>query len=183
MILFLQLFYTFFIIGAFTIGGGYAMLSLIEHHVVTVHGWLTESAFTDLVAVSQMTPGPVGINTATYTGYSVTAAAGFPQWLCVLGSLTSTAAIVLPSFIIMMVIVKMYSRLRGNEVFAGVMSVLRSVVAGLIGAAAVVLMNGENFTDWKSFAIFTAALAGGLFTKLSPIIMILIAGLAGAVLY
>ena len=68
--IFVQLFLTFFLIGAFTIGGGYAMLTLIEHMVVDVHGWITEAAFTDIVAISQMTPGPIGINSATYIGYS-----------------------------------------------------------------------------------------------------------------
>jgi len=183
MILFLQLFYTFFLIGAFTIGGGYAMLSLIEHQVVAVHGWLTEAAFTDIVAISQMTPGPIGINTATYVGYTVVEASGAADWVCVLGSLTSTFAIMLPSFIIMMIIVKLYEKLRSNNIFAGVMSGLRPVVVGLIGAAAVVLMNRENFIDWKSWVIFAVAFVTGMFTKLSPILLIILAGVAGFILY
>ena len=91
----LELFFTFFIIGLFTIGGGYAMLSLIQTQVVTEHGWLDEHTFTDIVAISQMTPGPIGINSATYVGYTVLAESGAPQILCVLGSFTTSLAVVL----------------------------------------------------------------------------------------
>jgi len=181
--IFLQLFYTFFIIGALTIGGGYAMLSLIESQVVGVHGWLTEAAFTDIVAISQMTPGPIGINTATYVGYSVVQSTGAAEWICILGSFTATLAIMLPSFIIMMVIVKLYEKLRSNNIFAGVMSGLRPVVVGLIGAAAVVLITPENFIDWKSWVIFGAAFVLSMWTKLSPILLIILAGVAGFLLY
>ena len=96
--IFLELFYTFFFIGMFTIGGGYAMLTLIQHQVVTVHGWISAEAFTDIVAISQMTPGPIGINSATYIGYSVIEAMGYSQAACVAGSFLATSAVVLPSF-------------------------------------------------------------------------------------
>ena len=181
--IFLELFWTFFVIGAFTIGGGYAMLSLIESQVVTVHGWLTESAFTDIVAISQMPPGPIGINTATFVGYSVLQTQGAAQWVCVLGSLTSTFAIMLPSFIIMMAIVKLYEKIRKSSVFAGVMSGLRPAVVGLIGAAAVVLITPENFIDWKSWALFAVAFVLSMWTKLSPILLIIAAGVAGILIY
>ena len=85
--IFLELFITFFIIGAFTFGGGYAMLSLIQNQVVTVHQWLTPEEFTDIVAISQMSPGPIGINSATYIGYSVPHAMGFSPAVSVLGSI------------------------------------------------------------------------------------------------
>ena len=90
--IFLELFKTFFLIGLFTIGGGYAMLSLIETQTVAVHGWLSEGEFIDIVGISQMTPGPIGINSATYVGYSVLQGQGAEQWLCVLGSFCSTFA-------------------------------------------------------------------------------------------
>ena len=80
--IFLELFCTFFIIGMFTIGGGYAMLSLIQNKVVTVHGWINDTTFTDIVAISQMTPGPIGINSATYVGYEVLANTGASGYLC-----------------------------------------------------------------------------------------------------
>lgn len=181
--LFLELFYTFFIIGAFTIGGGYAMLSLIENQVVEVHGWLSEPAFTDIVAISQMTPGPVGINTATFVGYSVFEATGAAEWVCVLGSFTATLAIMIPSFIIMMIVVKVYERIKSNSIFAGVMSTLRPVVVGLIGAAAVVLVTPDNFIDWKSWLLFAIAFAASMFTKVSPILVIVLAGITGILIY
>lgn len=181
--LFVQIFLTFFLIGAFTIGGGYAMLSLIEHQVVAVHGWITETAFTDIVAISQMTPGPIGINSATYIGYSVVEAAGAPQMLCILGSFTATAAVMLPSFAIMMLIVKLYERIRANDIFKNTMKGLRSAVVGLIGAAALVLITPDNFIDWKSWVIFAAAFVISMWTKLSPILVIVAAGFAGFLLY
>ena len=99
--LFLQLFYTFFKIGLFGFGGGYAMLSMIQGEVVTRYGWLTSQEFTDIVAISQMTPGPIGINSATYVGYT-TIAAHYGTSMGVLGSCIATFAVVLPSFILML---------------------------------------------------------------------------------
>ena len=104
--IFLELFSIFFLIGAFTIGGGYAMLSLIENQVVNSQQWITSEQFTDIVAISQMSPGPIGINSATYIGYSVTQELGYSQFLCLLGSATATLAVVLPSFLIVMWISK-----------------------------------------------------------------------------
>ena len=195
--IFLELFKTFFLIGLFTIGGGYAMLSLIETQTVAVHGWLSEGEFIDIVGISQMTPGPIGINSATYVGYSVLQGQGAEQWLCVLGSFCSTFAVVLPSFIIMMVFVKMYTRLCNNGIFKGVMAGLRPAVVGLIGSAALIMIfrfsieDGsvsfgilhENFPDWKSWLIFAAAFAASMWTKVSPILVIVLAGIAGLILY
>ena len=104
--IFIELFITFFVIGMFTIGGGYAMLSLIQNEVVTVHGWISDSTFTDIVAISQMTPGPIGINSATYIGYEVLVNTGASEFLCILGSFTATFAVVLPSFIIVLALCK-----------------------------------------------------------------------------
>ncbi|MDO5442909.1 MAG: chromate transporter [Bacteroidia bacterium] len=179
----LQLFWTFFIIGAFTIGGGYAMLSLIQNQVVNVHGWISESMFTDIVAISQMTPGPIGINTATYVGYSVMHEAGAGQTLCVLGSFTATTAVVLPSVFIMMFIVKAYLRLRDSSVFQNTMAWLKPTVAGLIGAAALILITPENFTDWKSWCICMAAFAAAFWGKAHPILIIIASAVLGLVLY
>ena len=187
-ILFLQLFWVFFIIGLFTFGGGYAMLSLIQTQVVVSHNWLTESAFTDIVAISQMTPGPIGINCATYVGYEV---AG------ILGSMTATLAVMLPSFLIVLTLVKFYTKFKGNKVFEGVMSWLRPAVVGLIGAAALILMfkvnwNGavpglsvvkENFSDWTSWILFAAAVVASLFFKIGPIPIIIAGGLLGLLIY
>ena len=99
--IYLQLFYTFFKIGLFGFGGGYAMLSMIQGEVVTRYGWVSSQEFTDIVAISQMTPGPIGINSATYCGYTAIHNAGFSEFTAVMGSLTATIAIILPSLILM----------------------------------------------------------------------------------
>ena len=120
--IFWELFSTFFVIGMFTIGGGYAMLSLIQNEVVTVHGWISDGTFTDIVAISQMTPGPIGINSATYIGYEVLAQSGASELMSVLGSFTATFAVVLPSFIIVLLLAKVYSRWKDHPIFRGVMA-------------------------------------------------------------
>lgn len=177
--IYLELFTTFFFIGLFTIGGGYAMLSLIQAQVVTKHSWITESAFTDIVGISQMTPGPIGINSATYIGYTVINETGASEFLCVLGSFTATFAVVLPSFLIVLAIVKAYDKFKQNNMFVNVMTGLKPVVTGLIGAAAVILITPENFSNWKSWIIFAAALISTLWGKLNPIIAIIAGGFAG----
>lgn len=181
--IYLELFITFFFIGLFTIGGGYAMLSLIQAQVVTKHAWITESMFTDIVGISQMTPGPIGINSATYIGYTVLHEAGASGFACILGSFTASLAVVLPSFLIVLAIVKAYDRFKDNQIFQGVLSGLKPVVVGLIGAAAIILITPENFPDWKSWIIFAVALAATLTGKLNPIIAIIAGGIAGFVLY
>ncbi len=177
-----QLFVTFFVIGLFTFGGGYAMLSLIQTQVVVTHGWMTQSAFTDVVAISQMTPGPIGINCATFTGYNVLQEAGAGTFMSIMGSFTATLAVTLPSFILVLILVKAYSRLRGNTKFEEVMSWLRPAVVGLIAAAAIILMVPENFPDWKSWVLFGAALVAS-FLKMSPILLIIFGGVAGFLIY
>ena len=181
--IYLELFATFFVIGMFTIGGGYAMLSLIQNEVVTVHGWIDEATFTDIVAISQMTPGPIGINTATYLGYNVLANTGASEFMCVLGSFTSTFAVVLPSFIIVLGLCKVYDRWKDHYLFKGVMTGLKPAVLGLIGTAALGLATPENFIDWKSFAICIVA-AIALFTrKIGPFAIIGLGAIAGLLIY
>lgn len=200
-ILFPQLFITFFVIGLFTIGGGYAMLSLIQTEIVVRHAWMTESAFTDIVAISQMTPGPIGINCATYVGYDVVSAVSGNHFLGILGSLTATLALVLPSFIIVLLIVRFYTKFRSNGIFDGVMGWLRPAVVGLIGAAAVILVLdttwsgtpllsapeisivSENFPDWKSWLLLAAAFIASFKFKLNPILVIIAGGIAGLLIY
>ena len=104
--IFLQLFYTFFKIGLFGFGGGYAMISMIQGEVVTRHEWLSSNEFTDIIAISQMTPGPIGINSATYVGYSAVVNAGYSHAVGILGSTIATVSVVLPSFILMVLISK-----------------------------------------------------------------------------
>jgi chromate transporter len=201
VLIYAQLFWVFFLIGIFTFGGGYAMLSLIQTQVVTAHHWISESTFTNIVAISQMTPGPIGVNCATYTGYEVLASAGAGHATAILGSAVATFALILPSFFIVLAMVKFYQKFIGNSLFDGVMSWLRPTVTGLIGAAAVILITDvswggfpglssphfsiirDNFIDWKSWALFGAAMVASLKFKVSPITIIIAGGILGLLLY
>ena len=192
-----QLAWTFFVIGAFTIGGGYAMLSLIQNQVVVEHPWISESAFTDIVAISQMTPGPIGINSATYVGYEVLYNSSGSHFLGICGSLTATLALMLPSFVIMLLIVRFFMKFKTSHLYAGTMEWLRPTVAGLIGAAAVILILkttwtggmpsvqvvSENFPDWKSWVLLGGAFVAGYWGKVNPIYIILAGATAGLLLY
>ncbi len=181
--IFVELFLTFFLIGMFTIGGGYAMLSLIQNEVVTVHAWIDETTFTDIVAISQMTPGPIGINSATYIGYEVLANSGASQLLCVMGSFTATFAVVLPSFIIVLAICQVYDKFKDHYLFKGVMTGLRPAVIGLIGTAALGLATPENFIDWKSFVLCLVAFIAIFTKKIGPFTAIGLGAVAGLILY
>ena len=181
--LYLQLFYTFFKIGLFGFGGGYAMLSMIQGEVVTRYGWLTSQEFTDIVAISQMTPGPIGINSATYVGFTATGS--------VWGSIIATLAVVLPSFILMLAISKFFLKYQKHPVVEAVFSGLRPAVVGLLASAALVLMNAENFSSPKedmysfiiSCLIFLVACIGTRKYKINPILLIVACGIAGLILY
>ena len=181
--IYIELFFTFFVIGMFTIGGGYAMLSLIQNEVVNVHGWIDDTTFTDIVAISQMTPGPIGINSATYIGYEVLAKAGASELMSILGSFTATFAVVLPSFIIVLLLAKVYNRWKDHPIFKGVLTGLRPAVLGLIGTAALGLATLENFIDWKSFVICIVAFVALYFKKLGPFSIIGLGALVGLVIY
>lgn len=195
--LLLQLFWTFFIIGLFNFGGGGAMISLIQTQVVTLRGWISEETFANIIAISQTTPGPIGINCATYVGYQVMADHGYGNVLAILGSLSTTIAVVLPSFIIFFALMKFYSKFHTSPVFKGVMGALTPVVAGMIGAAALVLMfhvgfDGwipqfelirNNFPDWRSWILFAVAFALSMWSKISPIWIIIISGIVGILIF
>lgn len=192
-----QLAWTFFVIGAFTIGGGYAMLSLIQNQVVVEHAWISESTFTDIVAISQMTPGPIGINSATYVGYDVLYTATESHLLGVCGSLTATLALMLPSFVIMLLIVRFYLKFRTSRLYAGTMNWLKPAVVGLIGAAAIILIFrtswtggtprvqvvSANFPDWKSWCLLGGAFIAAYWGKVNPIYLILAGAVLGLLLY
>lgn len=181
--IYLELFWTFFVIGMFTIGGGYAMLSLIQSKVVTQHAWIDDTTFTDIVAISQMTPGPIGINSATYIGYEVLANTGASEFLCILGSFTATFAVVLPSFIIVLSICKAYDRFKDHYLFKGVMTGLKPAVLGLVGTAALGLATPENFIDWKSYVLCLAAFIAIFLKKIGPFAALGLGALAGLLLY
>ncbi len=151
------------------------MLSLIQHEVVEKYHWLTLQEFTDVVAISQMTPGPIGINSATYIGYTATGS--------VWGSVIATFAVCFPPFLLVILISYFFNRFKNNKYVEAAFTGLRPMTVGLIGAASLMLMNKENFIDWKSILIFAAAF---LFTwkyKIHPILMICIAGIAGLIIY
>ncbi|MBP5404200.1 MAG: chromate transporter [Elusimicrobiaceae bacterium] len=170
--IYLKLFFTFFKIGLFNFGGGYAMISFLQNEVVAKQAWLSTSQFTDIVAVSQVTPGPVGINLATYTGYT---AGG------TLGALIATVAVCLPSLILLILAGKYLFATR--EKFPVVWRVLRLVVVGLIAAAALTLCNGENFADYKSVLLCAGAFLAVWKFKRGPVTVLFLSAALGLLLY
>ena len=193
--LYLQLFLSFFKIGLFGFGGGLAILSLIQHEV-EAHAWMSQQEFVDIVAISQVTPGPIGINCATYVGYTATGT--------VWGSLLTTFAIILPSLIIMLAICRLYfflsTRFRTNPYFQNTLRMLRFAVIGLIAAAALLLITPDSFIDWKSWLFFAVVFILTILPELTkgiknkgvqqllsslshPILLIILAGIAGYVVY
>ena len=188
--IFLKLFWTFFKIGLFGFGGGYGMLSLIQMETVHNHHWLTSAEFTNIVAISQMTPGPIGINSATYCGFTAIHNTGMGNALSVLGSLVATFSLVLPSFVLMILISKMFMRYMKARVVQSVFDGLRPTVVGLLAAATIMLLNKENFgspvdTTWQfiiSVLLFAATFYGTLFVNINPNKMIGYAAIAGLLL-
>ena len=188
--IFLQLFYTFFIIGLFGFGGGYGMLSLIQTETVVHHHWLSTAEFTNIVAISQMTPGPVGINTATYCGYAAVHNAGHEMAMSVLGSAIATFALVLPSLILMILISKMFMKYMNTRPVKSIFKGLRPAVVGLLAAATLLLCNSDNFSApsinmWQfcvSLFLFAATFVGTMWIKVNPIRMVCYAAIAGLVL-
>jgi chromate transporter len=186
--IFLQLFYTFFKIGLFGFGGGYAMISMIQGEVVTRHEWLSSNEFTDIIAISQMTPGPIGINSATYVGYSAVVNAGYSHAVGILGSTIATVSVVLPSFILMVLISKFFLKYQKHPIIASVFEGLRPGVVGLLAAAALVLMNGENFGtyNWQiltSIVLFAGTFIASYRYKVNLILLIVICGIIGYVTF
>ena len=168
--IYLQLFLSYLKIGFFGFGGGYAMISLIYNEVVVQNGWLTAAELADMAAISQMTPGPIAINCATYVGYSVTGT--------VWGSLLATVAVCLPSLTLMLLATKFYLRLRDNRQFKGAMSGM----IGLILSSAFMLFGNTTFIDWKSWVIFVGCFVASV-KRVNPILLILLSAVVGIVLY
>lgn len=188
--IYLKLIWSYLKIGLFGFGGGYAMLALIEREIVGP-GWITEQMFTDIVAISQMTPGPIGINSATYIGYVAPgeASAMFTNPLFgILGSLVCTLVVVLPSFFLTTYTSHFITKHRESALVKGVFTGLRPVVVGLIASAALLLMNSANFGSVSydiivSVIICIAAFSVVFFTKIHPILVIVFAGVAGLFIF
>ena len=176
--IYLQLFLSYLKIGFFGFGGGYAMLSLIQNEIVEQRAWLTATQFADIVAVSQITPGPIAINSATYIGHEVGG---------VLGSVVATFAVCLPSLTLMLLLTCFFLRHRENRYIKSVVKSVGPVVVGMIASAALLMMfprsgNNENFTDIWSWILFAACLYGA-YRKVNPILMIVLSAAVGVLIY
>lgn len=174
----LQLVWSYLKIGLFGFGGGYAMLSLIQDEIVNQRGWLTEGEFADIVAVSQMTPGPIAINSATYIGYEV---AGLP------GSVLATTAVCLPALVLMILITKFYLSLRDNQYMKQTISMMKPVVVGMMASAVLLLMfprseDAASFTDAWSWIFFLGVIYGS-YKRENPILLLVYAALGGIAVY
>lgn len=195
-----QLVWAYIKIGIFGFGGGYAMLSLVEKEVVS-SGWIKEEVFTDIVAISQMTPGPIGINSATYIGY-VAPGEVDPEFSGIgwslLGSCLATLAVVIPSFLLVLYSSHFIRRHSESGAIKAIFSGLRPVIVGLIASAAIMLMNAANFNPrginwqlWTNVGICVGAFCLAYFPmrlrgrsiKIHPILIIVLAGLSGYILY
>lgn len=173
--IYLQLFWSFFQIGALSFGGGYAAMPLIQAQIVDLHGWLSMTEFTDLITISQMTPGPIAVNSATFVGIKI---AGIP------GALVSTAGCVLPSCILVTLLARLYLRYRSLTVLQDILGSLRPAVVAMIASSGVLILVqalwAQTFrlsdTNWLMLSIFLAAFFLLRKTKLSPILVMLLAG-------
>lgn len=180
--LYFQLFVAFLKIGLFGFGGGYAMLPLIQFEVVEAHNWITVADFTDIVAISQTTPGPIAFNSATYIGYTAVTNMGFTTFHGILGAALCTLAVSLPSLLIMTLIVMFFNKLNKNQWMQASLKILKPAVIGLIASAALLLIDDYNFIDYKSWIIFGAIFFLSV-KKVDPILLIVLAGVTGLVLY
>ena len=191
VVIYLKLFWTFFKIGLFGFGGGYGMLSLIQNEVVENHQWISNSEFTDIEAVSQMTPGPIGINSATYVGYKAIENVGMSRTQAIFGSLLASFSVMLPSFILMLLISAFFMRYKDHNSVQTVLKWLRPVVVGMLAAAVLLLLNEENLGAFNkdnlqlyvSIGLFALAFVATYFWKIGPIKVILLAGLFGGIFY
>lgn len=194
--LILELFYTFLIIGLFTFGGGYSMIALIQDEVVTQHGWLTSQEFADILAISQVTPGPVGINTATYAGYSAIINSGLPEWMAVAGAVVASLAVLILPLTLILIVGRWLLKHKDQTPFDVIFKALRLTVIGLIAAAAISLMPTAfsptptgtiTLFDFQfsifNLIIFAVVFGLSLWKKVSPILLIVLSGVTGLLLY
>ncbi|MBP5170816.1 MAG: chromate transporter [Bacteroidales bacterium] len=172
--IYLQLFLSYLKIGFFGFGGGYPMITLIHNEIVLQRGWISQAQLTDIIAVSQMTPGPIAINCATYVGYTVTG----NVW----GSLLATTACCLPPLTVMLLITIFYKKIRNNRFMTSALAWMRPMLVGLIAATALLFMNRETFFDWTSVAIGVVCFAA-VWKKVNPIWTLIAAAVTGILIY
>lgn len=200
--IFIKLFFVFSYIGLFNFGGGYAMLSFIQQEVVQKQEWMTESEFTDIVAISQSTPGPIGINCATYVGYTAVMndewiketslyQKGYGHIFGTIGSILASISVLWLPFFVMIAVSKLLMKYKDSIVQKNTFKVLRPAIIGLMASAALSLMNKENFgspsEDRLQFSIsifiFLIVFAGMMYRKLNIIYTTLVCGIAGILIY
>lgn len=189
--IFWKLFYTFCKIGIFNFGGGYAMIALIQNEMVEKQAWMTTQEFTDIVAVSQMTPGPIGINVATYAGYTAVVNAGYDAWWGVVGAFLASFSVILLPFLFLLVLFRFLLKHKDNKDLNNIFSTLRITILGLIAAAALLLATPDNFGSFSespvrfgiSIAIFLIVFLLSMKKKASPILLILLSGVVGGIVY
>jgi len=174
-LLIINVFIAFFKIGLFSFGGGYVMLPLVEKDIVREAGWITYTQFVDIVAIAEMTPGPVAINLATFVGYTI---GGIP------GAIASTTGVVLPSLIIIILLAKFLRKFYETETLQAVFRGLRPAVIALIGVAFVLVARVSiSFEDLRSIGIALVAFLILTFTRVNPLAVIIASGAAGFLLY
>lgn len=177
--IYIKIIWAYLKIGLFGFGGGYAMLSLIQREIVD-SGWITSQMFTDIVAISQMTPGPIGINSATYIGYALTGS--------IFGSVLATATVVAPPFVLILYTGHFIRRHKDSPIIKSIFKGLRPVVVGLIASAALLLMNAENFGSDTDMLLKTVPICIGsflivYFTKIHPIFVIILSAIVGLLIF
>ncbi|MDR0333211.1 MAG: chromate transporter [Dysgonamonadaceae bacterium] len=178
--LYLSLFLQFFKIGLFGFGGAYAMLPLIQQEVVETHHWLSIYEFADIVAIAQTAPGPIAVNMATHVGYTAVTNMGFSPVQGAIGSAVATLAVSSPSIMIMTAVCAFFVRLKDNPWIQSSLSILKPATIGLIAAAALLLMNETIFIDYRSWIIFGVVFVASM-RKVNPILLIVLAGVAGLI--
>lgn len=184
LILYLKLFWSFFKIGLFGFGGGYGMISMIQFDVVDKHNWMTQSEFADILALSQMTPGPISINCATYIGYNEGG---------IFGAVFTTFALCLPTILLMAIVIAWLFKNKENRFVKRLLSSLNPIVVGLIFSAGLlmifnveggsIMVNKENFIGFESVIVCAAVFVATFFFKVNPIYLIIMSGIFGYFYY
>ncbi|MBU3097818.1 MULTISPECIES: chromate transporter [Clostridium] len=183
--IYLKIFWSFFQIGLFSVGGGYAAMPLIQNQVVTIHSWLSVNEFADVITISQMTPGPIAINCATFVGTRI---AGMP------GAIVATIGCVFPSCVIVLFLAYLYYKYKSLSIVQGVLNGLRPAVIAMIGSAGLILLilafwNGKGISsnpeniDAISVGLFTIAIIILRRWKVNPIFIMIGTGVVGLCIY